>query len=78
MRKRGRQLTLVDFTPIGTSTPTSTMTDIVTSVTASKQRVSHASERYDIASASSPTRRGFQVFDKKAVPTLDKFSGHDA
>ncbi len=54
------------------------MTDIVTSVTASKQRVSHASERYDIASASSPTRRGFQVFDKKAVPTLDKFSGHDA
>ena len=62
---------IVDYAPIGTLTPTLTMNEIVASVTAFKRRVSSG------GSASSPTRREVQVFDKKAVPTLDKFSGHD-
>jgi hypothetical protein len=61
---------IVDFAPLGTLTSTLTMNDIVARVTASKQR-------YSGAGASSPTRRAVQVFDKKAVPTLDKFTGHD-
>ncbi len=40
-------------------------------VTASKERPT------SIAVPSSPTRRAIQVFDKKAVPTLDKFTGRD-
>ena len=62
---------IVDYAHLGTLTSTLTMNDIVSSVTASKQRVSQG------GSVSSPTRRAVQVFDKKAVPTLDKFSGHD-
>jgi hypothetical protein len=62
---------IVDYAHIGILTPTLTMNEIVSSVTASKRRVSSE------GSAASPTRRAVQVFDKKAVPTLDKFSGHD-
>ena len=61
---------IVDFAQFGTLTPTMTMNDIVSSVTTSKQRSL-------TPAAQSPTRRAVQVFDKKAVPTLDKFNGHD-
>ena len=62
---------IVDFAQFGTLTPDSTMHDIVTRVTASKQR------SYYPTPVNSPTRRAIQVFDKKAVPTLEKFSGRD-
>lgn len=62
---------IVDFARIGSLTPETTMNDIVKAVTAPvKQGTS-------IASPTSPSRRAIQVFDKKAVPTLDKFSGQD-
>lgn len=62
---------IVDFARIGSLTPETTMNDIVKAVTAPvKQGTS-------IASPTSPLRRAIQVFDKKAVPTLDKFSGQD-
>ncbi len=61
---------IVDFSQFGTLTPDSTMNDIVMRVTASKQRP------YPTP-VNSPTRRGVQDFDKKAVPTLEKFSGRE-
>ncbi|KAI2510963.1 hypothetical protein MHU86_3435 [Fragilaria crotonensis] len=62
---------IVDFARIGLLTPETTMNDIVKAVTTPvKQSAS-------IASPTSPSRRAVQVFDKKAVPTLDKFSGQD-
>ncbi len=63
---------IVDYVHLRTLTPTLTMNKIVSSVSASKRRVSSDS------GAALPTRtRAVQVLDKKAVPTLDKFSGHD-
>jgi hypothetical protein len=63
---------MVDYAQFGTLSPTLTMNDIVSAVTTFKQRGSTGS-----GAASSPTRRAVQAYDKKAVPTLDKFSGHD-
>ncbi|KAI2490879.1 hypothetical protein MHU86_23702 [Fragilaria crotonensis] len=63
---------IVDYAQFGTLSPTLTMNDIVSAVTTFKQRGSTGS-----GAASSPTRRAVQAYDKKAVPTLDKFSGHD-
>ena len=61
---------IVDFARIGVLTRDTTMNDIVKKVTASQQKTI-------TSTPSSPSRRSVQVFDKKAVPTLDKFSGHD-
>ena len=61
---------IVDFARIGVLTRETTMNDIVKKVTASQQKTI-------TSTPSSPSRRSVQVFDKKAVPTLDKFSGHD-
>ena len=48
------------------------MNNIVSAVMSSKQRATASNV------PSSPARRGVQeVFDKKAVPTLDKFTGRD-
>ena len=61
---------IIDYAQFGTLTPDSTMNDIVARVTAAKRR-SYTTP------TNSPTRRAVQVFDKKAVPTLEKFSGLD-
>ena len=48
------------------------MNDIVSAVTSSKQRATTSNV------PSSPARRVVQeVFDQKAVPTVDKFTGRD-
>jgi hypothetical protein len=63
---------IVDYARIGELTESTTMAQILSTVTSpnhSKQPTS--------SNASSPARRSVQIFDKKAVPTLDKFSGHD-
>ena len=62
---------VVDYAQFGTLTSATTMNDIVSAVKSSKQRATPSTL------PSSPTRRSVQVFDKKAVPTLDKFSGRD-
>ena len=63
---------VVDYARFGTLTPATTMNDIVSAVMSSKQRATASNV------PSSPARRGVQeVFDKKAVPTLDKFTGRD-
>ena len=59
----------------GVLTDTTTMRDIVRSVTTANRAAQPASSN---STNSSPTRRNVQIFDtKKAVPTLDKFTGHD-
>ena len=64
---------VVDYAGIATLTPDVTMNDIVKQVTMSKTKT------YTIPNSpgSPPRTRAVQVFDKKTVPTLDKFSGHD-
>lgn len=59
---------VVDFAQFGTLTESMTMDDIVSAV---KKRSSSS------GGSSSPARKSVQVFDKNAVPTLDKFSGRD-
>ena len=61
----------VDFARIGSLTPETTMNEIVKAVMTPVKQASYT------ASPTSPSRRTVQVFDKKAVPTLDKFSGQD-
>jgi hypothetical protein len=61
---------IIDYAQFGTLTPDSTMNDIVARVNAAKRRLY-------TTPTNSPTRRAVQVFDKKAVPTLEKFSGLD-
>ena len=61
---------IIDYAQFGTLTPDSMMNDIVARVTAAKQR------SYTTPS-NSPARRAVQVFDKKAVLTLEKVSGLD-
>jgi hypothetical protein len=58
------------FAQFGTLTSATTMNNIVSLVTASKQRSL-------TAAAQPPTCRTVQVFDKKVVPTLDKLNGQD-
>ncbi|KAI2508499.1 hypothetical protein MHU86_5898 [Fragilaria crotonensis] len=63
---------IVDYARIGKLTPTLTMNEIVISVnTAHRQKMSPTSL------PNSPSHRMVQIFDKKAVPTLEKFSGSD-
>jgi hypothetical protein len=62
---------VVEYAQFGTLTSTTTMNDIVSTVTSSKQRATSSTV------SNSPTRRTAQAFDKKAVPTLDKFTGRD-
>ncbi|KAI2499912.1 hypothetical protein MHU86_14582 [Fragilaria crotonensis] len=63
---------IVDYARIGELTESTTMTQILSTVTSL-----HHSKPSTSSNASSPARRSVQIFDKKAVPTLDKFSGHD-
>jgi hypothetical protein len=64
---------VVDYAGIATLTPEVTMNDIVKEVTMSRTKT------YAVPNSpgSPPRTRAVQVFDKKTVPTLDKFSGHD-
>ena len=63
---------IVDFARIGQLTAETTMNDVVKSVVDSvnSPKATHSSPQ-------SPSRRALQVFDKKAVPNIDKFSGKD-
>ena len=63
---------IVDYARIGVLTETTTMNDLVRLVTSSSRQVSHRGSQ-----PHSPSRRSVQVFDKKAVPTIDKFNGCD-
>ena len=63
---------IVDYARFGELTESTTMTQILSAVTSP-----HHSKQPTSSNASSPARRSVQIFDKKAVPTLDKFSGHD-
>ena len=60
---------VVDYAQFGTLTPATTMDDIVSTV--------KMNQRAPTTVPSSPARRTVPVFDKKAVPTLDKFTGRD-
>ena len=62
---------VVDFARIGALTPNTTMNDIVQSVSPSHRRATVGGLPH------SPSRNLMQVFDKKAVPTIEKFNGHD-
>ncbi|KAI2513043.1 hypothetical protein MHU86_1334 [Fragilaria crotonensis] len=62
---------VVDFARVGTLTADTTMNDIVTGVSSSYRRVNTTGY------PTSPSRNLVQVFDKKAVPTIEKFNGHD-
>ena len=63
---------VVDYAQFGTSTPATTMNNIASAVMSLKQRATTSNV------TSSPAHRAVQeVFDKKAVPTLDKFTGRD-
>ena len=64
---------VVDFAGIATLTPDVTMNDIVKKVTMSKTKTFAVPD----TPGSPPRNRTVQVFDKKTVPTLEKFSGHD-
>ena len=63
---------LVDYAHIGTLTPGLTMDDVV-------GHLSTYTQKFSAQNAGSPSRRGpaVQVYDKKSLPTLDKFSGLD-
>ena len=63
---------IIDYAQYGNLADDMTMIDIV-------KRVKSASgaSSAPLTNPNSPSRRSVQVFDKKAVPTLDKFSGHD-
>jgi hypothetical protein len=63
---------IIDYAQFGMLTDDVSMVDIV-------RRVKTASQVSSLhpATPSSPSSRSVQIFDKKAVPTLDKFTGHD-
>ena len=63
---------IIDYAQYGRVADDTTMNDIV-------KRVKQASgvSSAPASNPGSPSRRSVQVFDKKAVPTLDKVSGHD-
>ncbi len=63
---------VVDFARIGVLTNDTTMNDIVKSVSSSYHRATTGGHPH-----SPPSRNSVQVYDKKAVPTIEKFNGHD-
>lgn len=63
---------IVDYARVGTLTPQTSMSDIVKSVNKAAARANTT-----LLQPTSPSRQSAPVFDKKAVPTLDKFSGQD-
>ena len=63
---------IVDFARIGQLTAETTMNDVVKSVVDSVN-----SPKTTHTSPPSPSRHAVQVFDKKAVSNIDKFSGND-
>lgn len=62
---------VVDYTRVGTLDTAVSMNEIVRVVTTSKQKT------YTVSPGSPAGARSVQVFDQKAIPTLDKFSGLD-
>jgi hypothetical protein len=63
---------VVDFARIGVLANDTTMNDIFKSVSSSHRRATTGGHPH-----SPPSRNSIQVFDKKAVPTIEKFNGHD-
>ena len=62
---------IVDFARVGVLTDQTTMNDVVRGVT----MINHPAQARSVPN--SPNHHLVQVFDKKAVPTLEKFNGHD-
>ena len=62
---------VVDYSEIGTLSADVSIDDIISAVKATRRGLPVSGV------ADSPTRKGVQVIDKKAVPTLEKFSGLD-